>query len=400
VHRQNSRPLLLESLEARNLLAAGILDNAWLGVLGTKGDDFIDVRMVDGEVRVRVADHPQTFVEDGPFQYFSSVPAIAILGLAGNDTITIDDNVSINVFVEGGKGNDWIELGSGHDAVMAGAGNDTILGGDGVDILFGAAGDDILLCGDGNDLASGGRGRDAIYGGEGDDIIIGDAGHDAIYGEWGDDACDGMGGNDLVDGGAGDDQLLGDSGKDSIFGGGDNDRIDGGAGKDFCQGNDGDDMLKGGSGVDHLDGGDGQNLLDKDKGKDLLVGGLEADLDLNLFAAGSLPWGAWFNATYDVSYDNGGVNAKFHVRVQADAAKTFDVVVNNRLVGQITTNNSGYGELIFATMPSGDELPFPVDFPTVRSNTKIRVGSTMQARFSPAFFVEREVVLPQLPTVN
>lgn len=33
----------MEFLEDRSMLAAGILDNGWLGILGTKGNDNIQV---------------------------------------------------------------------------------------------------------------------------------------------------------------------------------------------------------------------------------------------------------------------------------------------------------------------------------------------------------------------
>jgi len=386
--RQHSRRLALETLEDRSLLAAGILDNGWLGVLGTKGNDNIQVEMSGGYIRVN---------DNGVVRSFSGVPTVAILCLAGDDQITVDDNVTIPVWVDGGKGNDTIQLGSGNDVVIAGAGNDTLRGGAGDDFLFGEAGDDNVWGDGGIDVASGGRGNDVVHGGDGDDFLGGDAGHDEVYGELGNDLCDGAAGNDLLSGGVGFDEMMGGSGLDLIFGGDDDDLIDGGRGKDECYGGAGDDRLKGGAGLDRLDGEAGNNLLDKDQGRDVLANGIEADLDQVLRANFQEPGGATGTVNYELMNDNGTLQAKFTLQIQnAPSNTTLNVVINKVTIGQVVTDGSGNGELQFSTTPSGNELPFPTGFPSVRENSKIKIGNTLQGKLVRAYFVSRPIPLPDV----
>ncbi|MGD1703858.1 peptidylprolyl isomerase [Dapis sp. BLCC M229] len=67
-------------------------------------------------------------------------------------------------------------------AIMGLAGNDTISGGDGTDILSGNEGDDNVSGRDGSDFIRGGKGEDNLIGGPGDDNIIGDYGKDILTG--------------------------------------------------------------------------------------------------------------------------------------------------------------------------------------------------------------------------
>ena len=81
---------------------------------------------------------------------------VADLG-ASNDTVSINDNVTIPITVNGGPGD---------DTFTGGGGADTFDGGPGADILSGGAGDDILLGGTGNDTLTGGTGNDDLQGGD------------------------------------------------------------------------------------------------------------------------------------------------------------------------------------------------------------------------------------------
>ena len=193
--RQHHRRLGMETLEERSLLAAGILENGWLGVLGTKGNDDIQVQMSGSLIRVS---------DNGVVRSFSAVPTIAIMCLAGNDRVTVDDNVTIPVWVDGGKGNDTIKGGSGNDAISAWTGNDTILGGDGDDTIWGGAGADSIF-------GDSGTGDDVIYGGADSDTITGGPGSDSVYAEDGDDSVihtvSVAGGANHYDGGKGTDTL-------------------------------------------------------------------------------------------------------------------------------------------------------------------------------------------------
>ena len=75
-------------------------------------------------------------------------------GYAGNDKITIDDDICESTEIWGGAGHDDIKGGSGHD------------------ILLGEAGDDNMWGGDGRDIVIGGLGADRIHGDAHDDILI------------------------------------------------------------------------------------------------------------------------------------------------------------------------------------------------------------------------------------
>ena len=87
--------------------------------------------------------------------------------------------------IDGGKGNDQIR--ADYDVTQ----NLNI---------FGGAGDDTIEGSQGNDLIYGGAGDDHIFGYEGNDTINGGAGEDWLFGDVG---------NDMIDGGDGDDHLLG-----------------------------------------------------------------------------------------------------------------------------------------------------------------------------------------------
>lgn len=115
---------------------------------------------------------------------------------AGKDTVVVDANVTADITVDGG---------SGDDVIIGGGGNDNLKGGSGNDIIAGR---------DGNDRISGGRGNDYLFGGKGDDII------------------DGGAGNDYIAGGAGKNQIHTGKGKDQVKAGG-NDAITTGGSQDI-----------------------------------------------------------------------------------------------------------------------------------------------------------------------
>ncbi len=170
---------------------------------------------------------------------------------AGNDKITVDKEVTNELHITGGKGNDTIKSGSGNDIIVDNYGANNIDGGAGDDEIiahghgnsgFGRA-DNILKGGAGNDYIEGGRGNDIIDGGEGNDYIYGLDGNDIILGGEGDDYIDGGKGNDII---------YGNEGNDKLFGGKGNDKIFGGAGNDVIAGGKGHDKIDGGSGADHI----------------------------------------------------------------------------------------------------------------------------------------------------
>src|SRR5262249_6652733 len=237
-------------------------------------------------------------VNGGAVAILGGTPTVAntalvqVFGLAGNDTITLNEaNGALpraNLF--GGDGNDILTGGSGNDLIFGQAGNDILLGKGGADLLFGGAGDDTLT------------------GGAGDDQVFGEAGNDRMIWNPGD-------GSDLNEGGAGIDTVEVNGGNASetftvtpngsrvrfdrvspgpffvdigtsenlvvnLTGGADTFTasnglanliqisVDGGAGNDTITGGDGNDTLRGGDGNDTLIGG---------KGNDQLIGGAGDD---------------------------------------------------------------------------------------------------------------------------
>lgn len=369
----------IESLETRAMLAADLL-NGTLTIIGTNANDNIQVQVAvagphTGELQVDI-NGTQSFFD------VAQVTSISIDGLNGNDTITVDDNVVVNTTIHGGKGNDTIKGGGGDDTIYGDAGNDTIDSSAGNDTVFGGSGNDNIHCGDGTDTAHGDAGNDNIWGGDDDDVIYGDNGKDSIDGEAGNDTCHGGNGSDLVHGGDDNDELYGDNGNDKIWGGNGNDFADGGNGKDDCHGDAGDDQLKGGNGRDRLNGDGGNNLCDRDNGKDDISNGEECDLDSTFRALLTGQNGATGRAKSESENENNTVKTNFELEVHNLAASSaFDIVIDGVTVGQINTDGSGEGEIHYSSDPSGGEIAYPGNFPTLHSGSTILIGNALQGTF-------------------
>ncbi len=185
---------------------------------------------------------------------------------AGNDNVTVDDDVALDLHITGGAGNDKLQGGSGEDIIVDNYDSNVIDGGDGNDTLVAngyssknifekalayARGDKTVLDAPSN-VIKGGDGNDYIEGGFGNDYINGGEGDDYIYGLDGDDSISGGDGHDYIDGGEGNDILYGGQGNDNLFGGKGNDTISGGAGDDVIAGGKGNDTINGGAGADHI----------------------------------------------------------------------------------------------------------------------------------------------------
>src|SRR6185369_3338083 len=85
---------------------------------------------------------------------------IRILGLDGNDVLTVDDG-------NGPMPPANLQGGNGDDTLTGSAAADELDGGPGNDTLHGRGGIDTLLGGTGNDFLDGGPGADTLIGGEG-----------------------------------------------------------------------------------------------------------------------------------------------------------------------------------------------------------------------------------------
>jgi Ca2+-binding RTX toxin-like protein len=248
----------------------------------------------------------------------SSVEAVELFGLAGNDVLQIGDGFTSaggRIDVWGGQGADRLVGGAAAEMLRGGRGADTILGGPGEDTLRGGAGADSLSGGPGNDFLGGGRHDDELDGGEGDDTLAGRLGNDTLSGgdgtdrAWqvapedqvltdmsltgqGTDAMDGVesasltggDGDDVIDasqfsgrvtlrGGLGADRLIGTASADLLDGGSGDDTLDAGEGPDILFGADGDDSLLGGPGDDFLIA----ELIGTPLGRDTQDGGSGAD---------------------------------------------------------------------------------------------------------------------------
>ena len=144
-------------------------------IIGSDDQDDIKVKMdqVNGQDVIKVEANiggPNTYSENF-FVTPDLVNEILISALDGNDQIAVLPEVTKNVL---------IEAGAGDDNVTAGSGNDEIFGGDGDDYLDGGAGDDLLDGGAGSDELRGGDGDDVLLGGLGDDIIDGGLGNNTV----------------------------------------------------------------------------------------------------------------------------------------------------------------------------------------------------------------------------
>jgi Ca2+-binding RTX toxin-like protein len=309
----NHFPPALELLEDRALpsVTASFIGGAGLlAVIGDQLDNNIVIsRDAAGNILVNAGAVPVT----GGAATVANTAFITVFGLAGNDTIALDEaNGALpRAFLFGGDGNDTLTGGSANDQLFGQAGDDVLFGKGGDDLLSGGAGDDVLTGGagsdqvfgeagndrmiwnpgDGSDLNEGGAGADIVEvnGGNGDEVFtaapngsrvsfnrtdpapfaidIGTTEDLFVNMNGGNDsftASNGLGGliQLTVDGGAGDDIITGSDG---------NDRLSGGAGNDVISGRDGNDILDGGAGNDFINGGRGNDTALLGAGDDTFV---------------------------------------------------------------------------------------------------------------------------------
>lgn len=272
--------LRLESLEPRDLLAAGTIDfdpnTGIVTAVGTESIDSFYALPWNGEdiVFVLETDGSQTEIVSRAL-----VSQIEFDALGGDDVFWNGTDIASNV--NAGAGADVLYGGSAADGLIGGAGDDVITGGDGDDVIDGGTGNDNLVGDAGADVMIGGAGADTLYGGTGDDVlaggddsdaVFGNAGDDWLFGGLGDDFLYGEADTDYINGQAGNDWIEGGSGGDSLYGGSGNDTLDGQLGNDLLSGDDHDDTLLGGDGDDRLFGGSGDDLLSGEAGADHLIG--------------------------------------------------------------------------------------------------------------------------------
>jgi Bacterial Ig-like domain (group 3)/RTX calcium-binding nonapeptide repeat (4 copies)/NHL repeat len=129
-----------------------------LVVSGTPGDDTIRIVGADDDpnsLKVKFSDQDMgNFRIKGAFA--ASLSRIVVFGLAGNDDIKVNDEVTVPAWLYGGDGNDRLKGGSGPSLLLGGSGDDLLAGGSNRDILIGGDGADHLVGNGGDDLLIGG----------------------------------------------------------------------------------------------------------------------------------------------------------------------------------------------------------------------------------------------------
>jgi Ca2+-binding RTX toxin-like protein len=252
---------------------------------GTPSGDTIDVTLNNGLGFIAV-------LPWGRVQAANTAVSLSILGLEGNDTITVGNLGTTTVTLDGGAGDDTLSGTAGNDTMNGGDGNDTFIGNGGTDTVTGGNGTDTVLVSGtaGNDTISvtEAAGAHTVVNGGVTTIYAAGSAFERLLVQSGDgtDTVTATGavvgllveagaGNDMVNASAAttDVVLLGGAGDDTLFGGSGNDRLEGGDGNDQLNGLAGSDVLDGGAGNDDIRpgisgvqyervmGGDGDDLL-------------------------------------------------------------------------------------------------------------------------------------------
>ena len=333
-----------------------------LFIFGTAANNKIDVTIrsnIDVVVKVDGAESLVVPLAD-------ITRRIVILGLGGNDTITVAGSVPVGADIQGGAGNDKITGGRGHDSLDGGLGNDTVNGGKGNDTLVGSTDLDVLAGQADSDTLEGpdvtatwtitgtnaGRINDgqskfntmeSLIGGEDNDtFVVGASG--SVKGR-----IDGGGGVNKLD-------YIKVSGQTVInlflgtatrTGGISNIRdVDGGNGPSVIVGDSQNNVLRGFNGRDLLIGGGGVDVLDGGNGDDILIGGTTShDSSNTALTALVNEWKS--TASYDtriarlMRVRNGGVNGAYSLTTLT----VFDDGVANILNGNANLDFYFKGDL-------------------------------------------------------
>jgi Ca2+-binding RTX toxin-like protein len=113
-----------------------------MSVVGTTGDDSIDINTLGGKVNVTSTLHSVSAgagcVQQGPSTAScSGVTTIEVNVRAGNDTVR--NNTALFAEIFGSAGSDRLSGGSGRDILSGGSGNDFLFGNGGNDTTDGGA---------------------------------------------------------------------------------------------------------------------------------------------------------------------------------------------------------------------------------------------------------------------
>lgn len=186
-----------------------VMGNTLILETGDASDNIHVSQRPDGQLSVNVNGRVYTFApSDGapdsssqnqPKPFFN----LQIKSGGGNDNITIDPNVTTEVKIDAGDGDDTVQAGGGTTEVYGGRGNDHIRLGSGAGYAEGNEGDDTMIAGTGPSVMYGNKGKDRMYAGSGpsDKTTHLDGGED-------DDQLHGGDGTAVLNGGLGNDVLV------------------------------------------------------------------------------------------------------------------------------------------------------------------------------------------------
>lgn len=133
---------------------AGVVDGT-LFILGYDENDVVTVNQAgNGTLRVIA-----NFFVGQNFKTFraADVRRMVIYVTGGNDSVTIAENITIPVIIDGGDGDDRLRGGGGPSVLLGGAGNDILIGGNGRSVLIGGLGANTLVGQGAEDILIGGR---------------------------------------------------------------------------------------------------------------------------------------------------------------------------------------------------------------------------------------------------
>jgi len=201
-------------------------------------------------------------------------------------------------------------------------------------------------------VLAGGRGSDLLVGGSGDDVLIGGPGRDRLIGR------------------AGDDELRGGPHRDELYGGSGNDSLYGGGGRDVMRGGrDADDL--------YVEPRDSVPRSTDDSHHPRVSNRTELYGQLSGTGAAS------GSVEYEERTSDGQYKREFKVQLwNAQPNASFDIIVDNVLVGTITTDSLGRGKVEFTTRPHEPyHRPFPDNFPDIGAGTTVEVDG-LQATLS------------------
>jgi len=126
---------------------SAVLNGTNLVVTGSPGGDNVRVNLSrTGNLNVMAGGQ-----SIGTFTA-AAVATIEFNGFAGNDTFTVDPDVTAIVVADGGAGRDRLTGGGGSNVLTGGPGADILIGGSKRDILIGGTGPDTLIGGGNQDI--------------------------------------------------------------------------------------------------------------------------------------------------------------------------------------------------------------------------------------------------------